>query len=243
MVTLFLSYDDDYYLFPYVLTDSTNYMNYYYFRSYTRAPAYLIGLIIGILYKEATIEDKLTDLEVQKNKIADKHAIFNRLRYHLLKRSYIKFIFYAVGLFWINFLIFFPNELTHDNQAWSQAFQWIYIIFSRSFYIFGLFCVTICCLLNIPDVVGFIANWKIWGFIARISFCAYLVHYFIIQRSLYNYRQSNYFSNESLVYWTIADIIITLVAASILSLLVEIPFMNMEKVIKEAFKKKPKSIS
>lgn len=209
-----------------------DFSNLYYFRPYTRAPPYLIGLFIGILYKEAIKEEK------QKISSEDQHKVFNVLRNLLIRRPILKYVFYAMGLFWINFLIFFPNEILQDNNAWSQTFQWIFITFSRSFYIFGLFCVTICCLLNIPDAVGFICNWKIWGFIARLSFCAYLVHFFVIQRSLFNYRQSNYFSNESLVYWTIADIIITLVVAFFLSILVEVPFMNLEKVLKDRLKKK-----
>lgn len=231
---------DNYYLFPYVLDPSQgDYLNHYYYRPYTRAPPYLIGLFIGILYKEAIMETKKIEAEHQSQNIEDnRKRILNILKFYLQKKTYPKLIFYAVGLFWINFLIFFPNQLTQDQTAWSQGFQWVYLVFCRSFYILGIFCVTICCLLNIPDIVGFIANWKIWGYIARISFCAYLVHFFIIQRSYFNYRQSNYFSNESLVYWTISDIIITLVVATILSLLVEIPFMNLEKVVKGRLKKK-----
>jgi len=239
--TLVLCDQENYYLFPYVINDSSsNYTNHYYYRPYTRAPPYLIGLFIGILYKEALMEEKQIESEKNNKGIGGTpKAFFNILKNHLLGKTYLKILFYAMGLFWINFLIFFPNQLTQDQGAWSQTFQWIFITFSRTFYVFGLFCVTICCLLNIPDIVGFIANWKIWGFLARISFCAYLVHFFVIQRSLYNYRQSNYFSNESLVYWTIADIIISLVVATVLSLLVEIPFMNLEKVVKDRFKKKP----
>ena len=211
---------------------SGNFSNHYYYRPYTRCPPYLLGLLVGILYKEAALEEKANDLE-RNHEVIRPTAIFNRLRELLIRKSSVKFAFYAVGLFWINFLMFFPNEIVKDNKAWTQTFQWIFITFSRTFYIFGLFCVTICCLLNIPDVVGFIANWKIWGFIARISFCAYLVHFFVIQRSYFNYRQSNLFSNESLIYWTVADIFITLAVALVLSLLVEIPFMNLEKVIKD----------
>lgn len=211
-------------------------MNHYYFRPYTRAPPYLMGLFVGILYKEATKEEK------SKISLENQREPLNRLRNCLIKRTYMKILFYVIGLFWINFLIFFPNELIQDKNTWSQTFQWIFLTFSRTFYIFGLFCVTICCLLNIPDIVGFICNWKIWGFIARLSFCAYLVHYFIIQRSYFNYRQSNYFSNETLVFWTIADIIITLAAAFCLSVLVELPFMNLEKVVKENLKRKKNKV-
>ena len=200
-----------------------NYMNHYYFRPYTRAAPYLLGLFLGILYKEAELE----------NSLKEKKALLNRLKQLLLRKKRIKLVFYAIGLFLINFIIFFPKRLIDDKSAFSQTFQWIFITFSRTFYVFGLFCVTVCCLLNIPDIIGFIAGWKIWGFIARISFCAYLVHFFVIQRSYFNYRQSNLFSNESLIYWTIADLLISLAVALVLSLLVEIPFMNIEKVVKD----------
>lgn len=217
-------------------------MNHYYYRSYTRAPCYLIGLYIGILYKEAVLEEKALEKQNPENENIRPQAFFNILRSKLKSSTLIKLVFYANGMFWINFLIFFPNELTHDPNAWTQTFQWIFLTFGRTFYIFGLWSVTICCLLNIPDIVGYIANWKIWGFIARISFCAYLIHFIVIQRSVQNYRQANYFSNESLFYWSVADIVITLVAATVLCLLVELPFMNLEKVVKERFKKKsPKS--
>lgn len=87
--------------------------------------------------------------------------------------------------------------------------------------------------LELKDYIGSILSWKPLGVISKVSFCGYLIHYMIIQRSVFNARQSIYLNYENVHYFYFTDILLTLFAASILSLFVEIPFINLEKFLKD----------
>lgn len=224
--TFYVCYHYNFVLFPYIVSDaSSNYSYYYYQNPISRAPSYLIGIIIGLLYKEAEFEE----IEGRKNAKYVPKEIFNKLRIKLLHNKWLRYLFYALGIFWIHFLIYVPNEVTYYNKVWLPVYQWIFITFSKSFFIFGLICITIHGLLRMDDIVVCFLKWPIWKLISKLSFCAYLIHVMVIHRSIYSYRVSNIFSTQSLFYWAAKDIIITLFLSFLLHIFVEKPLTNIEK--------------
>lgn len=212
----------------------TSFMNDYYYKPWCRAPPYLFGVFLGILYKEFTNRNK----ECEENKDLRNNTFLNSLKKHMISNSIVRYSFYVIGLFLTLFLSFFPKTIQDDPNAWSQNFVLFWLGFQRLLFVIALTFLFMNTLLISKDIIAKILSWTPFGVISNISFCAYLVHYFIIERSFLGSRQSLYYDSESVLYMYFADIFFTLIIAGCLSVFVELSFINLEKFIK-GDKKKP----
>ena len=213
----------------------TSFMNDYYYKPWCRAPPYLYGLFVGILYKEFMNRNK----ECEANKELKNNTFFATLKKHMLKSTSFRFSFYIIGLFLVFFFSFFPRQIELDNTNWSQGFTVFWLGYQRLFFVIGLSFVFLNSLIIAKDLIAKILAWTPFGFVANLNFCGYLVHYFIIERSFLGSRQSLYYDAESVLYMYFADIFLTLLIASALTVFVELPFINLEKFIKGDRKKPP----
>lgn len=227
---LIVAYNGHFRLFPYVIDGYGVYdfMNEYYYKPYCRAPPYLLGLFLGVLYKEYVNAQK----ELEENKINHNKTLFASLRRKFEKSDMIRMFFYASGLFIILFLSFFQRQVQLDQNNLSDTFQLIFISFQRLLYVFGLSLFLMNNFIYKKDIVGKFLSWKPFGVITKLNFCAYLVHYFIIERSMLNVKQATYYNAENIFYFFFTDFIFTIILSSLLSLCVEIPFVNLERFLK-----------
>lgn len=212
----------------------TSFMNDYYYKPWCRAPPYLFGVFLGILYKEFANRNK----ECEENKDLRNNTFLNSLKKLMISNSIVRYSFYVIGLFLTLFLSFFPKTIQDDPNAWSQNFVLFWLAFQRLLFVIALTFLFMNTLLISKDIIAKILSWTPFGVISNISFCAYLVHYFIIERSFLGSRQSLYYDSESVLYMYFADIFFTLIIAGCLSVFVELSFINLEKFIK-GDKKKP----
>lgn len=212
----------------------TSFMNDYYYKPWCRAPPYLFGVFLGILYKEFANRNK----ECEENKDLRNNTFLNSLKKLMISNSIVRYSFYVIGLFLTLFLSFFPKTIQDDPNDWSQNFVLFWLAFQRLLFVIALTFLFMNTLLISKDIIAKILSWTPFGVISNISFCAYLVHYFIIERSFLGSRQSLYYDSESVFYMYFADIFFTLIIAGCLSVFVELSFINLEKFIK-GDKKKP----
>jgi peptidoglycan/LPS O-acetylase OafA/YrhL len=227
---LIVAYNGHFKLFPYVISGYGVYdfMNNYYYKPYCRAPPYLFGLFFGILYKEYANAQK----ELEEKKISRNTTFLAGLRRKFEESDIIRMAFYVFGLFIILFLSFFQRQVQIDENNLSDTFQLIFLSFQRLLYVFGLTLLLMNNFIYKKDIIGRILSWKPLGVITKLNFCAYLVHYFIIERSMLNVKQAVYYNAENIFYFFFSDFIFTVILASLLSLCVEIPFVNLEKFLK-----------
>jgi len=211
-----------------------DFMSDYYYKPWCRAPPYLFGLFLGVFYKEWINRKK----ECENNKDLKNTTFFAILKNHMLSTPVFKYSFYVIGLFIILFFSFFPRQIEQDPEAWSQSFMIFWLSFERLFFVIGLSFLFMNSLIISKDIIAKILSWGPFGVITNISFCGYLVHYFIIERSSLGSRQTIYYGFESVLYMYFTDILLTLFLAGCLSVFVEIPFINLEKFIK-GDKRKP----
>lgn len=227
---LLVAYNGHFRLFPYVIDGYGVYdfMNEYYYKPYCRAPPYLLGLYLGVLYKEYANAKK----EVEENKINQNKTFLASLRRKFEESVFIRMSFYVSGLFLILFLSFFQRQVQLDTNNLSDTVQLIFISFQRLLYVFGLSLFLMNNFIYKKDFVGKFLSWKPFGVITKLNFCAYLVHYFIIERSMLNVKQATYYNAENIFYFFFSDFIFTILLSGLLSLCVEIPFVNLERFLK-----------
>ena len=127
------------------------------------------------------------------------------------------------------------DPLKEGNTEWNRVEQILYLVFFRIGFIVGLYLVIFPALVTGNDIVGKILGFKFFTPVARLTFTMYLMHLIIITRSSTNSRQIGYFNNENVIYFTLADILLTFLAGLGITLLIESPLLNIEKefILKE----------
>lgn len=208
------------------------FMDDYYFKVYCRASPYFFGFLFGIFYKE--YYNSLNDQE------ANRQTFLFKVKKILEKHIIIKLMPYAIGLFIIFFFTYYPRTYKNDPNSWTNGGVYFWLTFQRIIYVFGLNLIFLNNFLGSNDWIRTILSWKLFGVVARLSFCGYLVHLIIILRFSLSSRVSQYVRVETLNYQFFSDLSLSLIFAVILSLFVEIPFINVENFVfrKDGNKKK-----
>ena len=76
--------------------------------------------------------------------------------------------------------------------------------------------------------------------LSKISYCGYLLQYIVIQVTAYNY-EGTFTDDNLLLFWDfLGNAVITIVAAILLMLLIEMPFVNIENEF--IFRRAPRKI-
>ena len=130
-----------------------------------------------------------------------------------------------------------------EGSKWPQQVHSLYWALSKPLFIIGLFMTTL------PSILGFrhsffelaLSN-KLLMFIARVSFCTYLVHLMVIYQFIYVQNADIYYQITEIFVVYLGILVISLALGFTLTMLVEVPFSNLLKLLMKAegkFKNKP----
>jgi peptidoglycan/LPS O-acetylase OafA/YrhL len=175
-----------------------------------------------------------------KKENAEEKALLGKIS-KACKDKRVRIVIEWLGIGLMSFVAFIPRGLQTGEQ-WPQIYHSLYWGLSKPVFILGM-GMTI-----LPTILGhrhsffnFILTPKLFHFIARISFCTYLVHlmvlyYFILSR---NYN----------IYYNIVDnfitylglLIVSLIYGFISTVLVELPFAKIQKEVISMLKAKQKA--
>lgn len=86
-------------------------------------------------------------------------------------------------------------------------------------------------MLGSKDLIVKFFNCKLFAFLQRLSFGGYLTHYIIILYTLWNSKDAVYYDSENLIGLFFSEFLLTLVAAAIVALIIEIPIMNLSGIL------------
>jgi len=95
--------------------------------------------------------------------------------------------------------------------------------------VLGYFLLVLPCLFGKRNLLKTALGARFWNPLSKMSFCMFLCHQWVIERSQYNIKSTRYYDNMYAFYLGIADIAITIPAAAILTLIIEIPIVKLEK--------------
>ena len=90
-------------------------------------------------------------------------------------------------------------NLCYEGSKWPQWVHSSYWTFSKPIFILGLFMTVIPSALGIRrSLFTTILNARVLIFVARISFCTYLVHLMVLFQYMYSRNYDIYYHNEDM---------------------------------------------
>lgn len=203
-----------------------------YIKIYCRIGAYAMGIVFGLLYfsykhyeKTSRKYDKFADYIVR-----------------LLHRRSIRYLCYAIGLFLINFVIFIQRSAYRSaadsldfEDDWNQEERNAFYSLSRVGFALGLGLILLPVLMGYNKLAYKILAHQVWTPISRLSLSCYCIHYGIIYAILMSQKTGEYLNDTAILYDFIICLITSYIVAYIISMMIEAPARNLEKL----FQSKP----
>lgn len=187
-----------------------------YQRPYARYSVYVVGMLIGYI-------------------LAKSH---NRIRIHRLLALLGWCVATASGLAVIYGLYYYNHHMSLSSLANSSSSAHMtlvesifYIGLGRTVWGLCLGWVVLACVSGNGSFVKDILSWKIWAPLGRLTYAAYLVHPIVIYTYNLNLRTPLYFSDLTMIYLFISNLVLSYVFAFIVSMLVEAPMIQLEKLV------------
>lgn len=161
-----------------------------------------------------------------------------RLMYLLNGNKKLRVFMELAGILLMLFLVLIPRTL-QQGIKWTQFIHSLYLTFSKFIFVIALYIALLPSLLTSQkSVISLMLDTKCFNFIAKISFCTYLLHLNVVLGWMNSRTYSRYFT--IVPTWTeyCAILIISLALGLIMTVLIEIPFMKMQKLLVNHLSKK-----
>jgi peptidoglycan/LPS O-acetylase OafA/YrhL len=138
------------------------------------------------------------------------------------------------------FVAFIPRSLQTGTQ-WPQYLHSLYWTLSKPIFLFGLI------LTVLPTTLGFrysffnlILTPKIFHFIAKVSFCTYLVHLMIVFQVIHTRNYNFYYTTYEIFVYYAGILTLSLFFGTIVTVTVELPFGKLQKELMNYMKNRRK---
>uniref|UniRef100_A0A914YCN9 Nose resistant-to-fluoxetine protein N-terminal domain-containing protein n=1 Tax=Panagrolaimus superbus TaxID=310955 RepID=A0A914YCN9_9BILA len=182
-----------------------NYFKLVYYAPWIRCQIYIMGLLVGWCLQ------KYKDVRINK--------ILNLILWGLGASLMLTALF---GLY-------------HYNQGNPLSLFWraAYSSLSRPAWGLGLTWLTVSCYYGYGGPINQFMSWNIWVPLGRLSYCAYLVHYPLIDYVYGLEKNAIYYSSlwQIIMNYFIPTVTITFALALVLSVLVEVPAGKLETLL------------
>ncbi|KAJ7323148.1 hypothetical protein OS493_032152 [Desmophyllum pertusum] len=119
----------------------------------------------------------------------------------------------------------------HNPQPFSRAENVIYGTFSRFAWSLALAWVIFACHRGLGGLVNKILSARFWIPLSRLTYCAYLVHPIVIFTLFGSFETVRAYSDVHISFCFVGVVVISYAAAFIVSVCVEFPMMQLEKLI------------
>jgi peptidoglycan/LPS O-acetylase OafA/YrhL len=183
----------------------------YYVKPYIRLPPYFIGVLMGLFYKE----------------YKEKKGFSYRFG-EICRGPVVKIILEWGGFALMMWQILIVRNIQFNPSNWPESLHVVFRAFQKSIYVIAMTMIILPSLLGEDTYLKRFMSHPLLIPLYRVSFTAYLVHLFWIYRYYYNLTASFHFSDETVLYNTLAGGIVSFGSAFILSLLMEVPTSNIE---------------
>ena len=204
-------------LSPSYLKATESYYFYFYHRPFARVGPFTVGVLAALMlfsFKNESPENSL--IKRFMDKISNHRAI--------------RIVMYLLGIGLVLLMIFINYPITNYPDDFSQTFNVMFLVFSRTIFVIGMTLFLLPALMGHNRPTTWFLSLDFFTPLARLTFGAYLVHpIYIIFHSL-NTESGVYVTiNQGIVNY-IAWSVVAFVTSVIFTLLIETPWMNLEKV-------------
>jgi len=136
-------------------------------------------------------------------------------------------VFYLVSAVLILLPVF--GTYTYFHDTWSTGTNAFYLALSRPSFVIGLSLLSYCMMHGYAAPLRAFLAAEIWGPLSRLTFSSYLLHPVFIYIMFINTESVEMWTPLSIAFYYTSFVFFSYVSALIVWLLVEKPFMNMEK--------------
>ncbi|XP_033120065.1 nose resistant to fluoxetine protein 6-like isoform X2 [Anneissia japonica] len=188
-------------------TDSTEYPNgdRVYGKPYCRIPAYLVGVSVGyVLYR--------------------------------LDKKQLKIPLMAVLLGWCaavatGLAVIYGLWSTYDGHQVPQGVAVFYNTVARFSWSLAVAWVAFACITGYGGFANTILSWGVWSPLGRLTYGAYLFHPLVLYGIILTWKTEFHLTISNYANLFIAGMVLSYAVAFVMSLLVEGPFMALEKLM------------
>lgn len=200
-------------------------MDKFYYKPYIRVSAYMMGMWSGMLYNEWKAKNEAVCRFVDR----------------ITGSVLIRVVFYIVGIALISTVVWVVVPYQRLEVSWSNVGQGFYNSLNRVAFLLGIMLLTFPAMFGCKNdpVHIILGNW-VWSPIAKVSFCMYLMHFIAVLMGIFSNRMDMYWQYTTMIYSFIADVVWSILLATLLSVMVESPILGMEKIFMRGDKKKEK---
>lgn len=139
--------------------------------------------------------------------------------------------------------IFGGYSIYQLDYEYDKIYSAFFIGFQRFFWSLGLIWIIFTCILGYGGPINTILSWKAFIPLGRLTYCVYLTHIAVILTGIGGAKESFYFSDFDQTERFLGDLLMSLMAACVLSLLFESPMMKIEKMIFGGGSSKKRSVT
>ena len=209
---------------------NSDYTNTLYIYPWSRAPPYLYGILFGIFYANFLLEEK--------NKESEDFLV--RLKKKFEENKFLRIGVELIGVF-IIFFIMIIQRTNQNEHRWPQFVHSLYLTYTKTLFVMGLSIAILPSILGVKSFINFIMDTKIFNFIAKVSFCTYLVHVMVIYQWIGKISVDTYYSFLTEYDLCVAHSVLSILSGFVLCLFVEIPFSKLQKMLMTDLMKKEKT--
>ena len=122
-------------------------------------------------------------------------------------------------------------DYNKNGTVMSPTASGFYVSLSRTAWSLSLAWLVLACATGHGGPVNWFLSWKIWAPLGRLTYAAYIVHPIILVCYQLNLLTSLHFTDLTLIYIFVSNLIFTYLFAYVVSMAVEAPMMAIEKFL------------
>ena len=132
--------------------------------------------------------------EKEKEKSFASTTLLGQLKGKFSQSPNFRRLFEVTGVLLGCFICFIPRTAQGADRYWPQLAHSLYLTYAKTLFVFGLSLIILPSLLGINSFIKSIMDTIFFNFIAKVSFCTYLIHLIIITHWLSTRGIDSYFS-------------------------------------------------
>lgn len=205
-----------------------------YMKPYGRGPPYFYGLFLGIMYVQF--------LKVQKQSIShqqgEETSFLLTLKNKFEDKVWFRRCFELSGVALGMFLVLIPRTAQGEDRHWPQLAHSLFLTYGKWAFTFAISLIILPSLLGIKSIVRFMLDTKFFNYIAKVSFCTYLVHLIMLDISFQNTTTDYYYSVIPHYSLFVSMTAISLGLGFLMAVLVELPLSRLQRILMQSLMKK-----
>ncbi|KAL5012239.1 hypothetical protein ScPMuIL_010790 [Solemya velum] len=181
-----------------------DWFDYYYVKPYCRIGPYIVGIITGYILYRTNCQYKM--------------------------KTYLNLLGWAGATILCLSVLYGTNDI-FQGHPFTMEVSALYNALHRTVWGIGLCWLIFACATGNGGPINTFLSWSAWVPLARLTYCTYMVHLIVIQYVASTRRSVRYWTDIDAVYNFLGALVLSLMAAFVLSVSFEAPMVGLEKTL------------